>query len=64
MQNSVDNRPRAAILVGDGGVCGIQPLIGIEKESRADASAFLLRLVPAMLALDEAMTPTNPVASK
>lgn len=60
MQNSVDNRPRAAILVGDGGVCGIQPLVGIEKETRADATAFLQRLVPAMMALDAAMLPETP----
>jgi hypothetical protein len=60
MQNSVDNRPRAAILVGDGGVCGIQPLIGIESENRADAARFFERLVPAMMALDAAMTPAKP----
>jgi hypothetical protein len=54
MQNTFDNRPRAAILVGDGGVCGIQPLVGLETETRADATAFLTRLVPAMMALDEA----------
>jgi hypothetical protein len=54
MQNTFDNRPRAAILVGDGGVCGIQPLVGIETETRADATAFLQRLIPAAMALDEA----------
>jgi hypothetical protein len=61
MKNSFDNRPRAAILVGDGGVCGIQPLVGIETETRADAIAFLQRLIPAAMALDEVlMTPDVP----
>ena len=63
MKNSVDNLPRAAVLVGPHGVVGFQALTGIETETRADATAFLQRLVPAMMALDAAFAlPVSPAA--
>ena len=55
MMNTRDNIPRVAVLVGDHGICGYQPLIGIERESRADAGQFLQKVVLASLAMDEEM---------
>jgi hypothetical protein len=56
MRNTKDNMPRVAVLVGDHGICGYQPLVGIERVSRADAGQFLQKVVLASLAMDEALT--------